>query len=98
MALIVVTLISSCFEGLGFASTTIFVSESTPEDRQAAAQGLSTAIQVVAAGLATLGATAIYQITNDTVTWFVVSGTILVCLATGWLLTRGNLSRRSLQD
>ena len=87
-ALIFITVICSCVEGIGFPAGPMLISSSVPEERQAAAQGLGSAAQVAAAAVASLLAAALYQITNDTIVWICTSITMLLLISLGWLLTK----------
>ena len=59
-----------------------------PEDRQAAAQGLASAIEVGAAAVAALGLAAIYDAFGDTTAWAVTGVTMTVLLSIGLILTK----------
>ena len=76
-------------EGIGFPSGTMLVSSSVPESRQAAAQGLASAIEVGTAAIAALGLAAVYTSAGHTAAYLVASGTMLVLLTVGWKLTNG---------
>ena len=88
VALVALTAACSCAEGIGFPSTPMLVSAAVPEDRQAAAQGLASAVEVGTAAVASLGLAAIYDTSGDTVAWAVTAVTMAVLLAVGWVLTR----------
>ena len=88
VALVALTAACSCAEGIGFPSTPMLVSAAVPEDRQAAAQGLASAVEVGTAAVASLGLAAIYDTSGDTVAWAVTAATMAVLLAVGWVLTR----------
>jgi len=88
VALVALTAACSCAEGIGFPSTPMLVSAAVPEDRQAAAQGLASAVEVGTAAVASLGLAAIYDTSGDTVAWAVTAGTMVVLLVVGWVLTR----------
>ncbi len=88
MSLVVLTIACSCAEGIGFPSTPMLVSAAVPEDRQAAAQGLASAIEVGVAAVAALGLAAIYEAAGDTVAWIVAGVTMAVLLIIGWNLTK----------
>ena len=88
VALVALTAACSCAEGIGFPSTPMLVSAAVPEDRQAAAQGLASAVEVGTAAVASLGLAAIYDASGDTVAWAVTAGTMVVLLVVGWVLTR----------
>jgi len=87
-ALVALTAACSCAEGIGFPSAPMLVSAAVPEDRQAAAQGLASAVEVGTAAVASLGLAAIYDTSGDTVAWAVTAVTMAVLLAIGWVLTR----------
>ena len=76
-------------EGIGFPSGTMLVSSSVPESRQAAAQGLASAIEVGTAAIAALGLAAVYTGAGHTAAYLVASGTMFVLLTVGWKLTNG---------
>ena len=88
VALVALTAACSCAEGIGFPSTPMLVSAAVPEDRQAAAQGLASAVEVGTAAVASLGLAAIYDTSGDTVAWAVTAVTMAVLLVIGWVLTR----------
>ncbi|MCH2622985.1 MAG: MFS transporter [Acidimicrobiales bacterium] len=88
VALVALTAACSCAEGIGFPSTPMLVSAAVPEDRQAAAQGLASAVEVGTAAVASLGLAAIYDTSGDTVAWAVTAATMAVLLVVGWVLTR----------
>jgi len=88
VALVALTAACSCAEGIGFPSTPMLVSAAVPEDRQAAAQGLASAVEVGTAAVASLGLAAIYDTSGDTVAWAVTAVTMAVLLVVGWMLTR----------
>jgi len=88
VALVALTAACSCAEGIGFPSAPMLVSAAVPEDRQAAAQGLASAVEVGTAAVASLGLAAIYDTSGDTVAWAVTAVTMAVLLVVGWMLTR----------
>ena len=88
ITLIILTILSSIFEGLGFPAGPMLVSVSVPEERQAAAQGLAGATEGAAGALASIAAAVIYQTTNDTVVWITTSIVMIVLLVFGWILTK----------
>ena len=88
VALVILTIACSCAEGAGFPSAPMLVSAAVPEDRQAAAQGLASAIEVGAAAVAALGLAAIYDAFGDTTAWAVTGVTMPVLLSIGLLLTK----------
>jgi len=87
-SLIVLTLAASVVEGLGFPSTPMLVSAAVPEARQAAAQGLMTAVEVATGAVASLAFAAIYGTTSDMVVWMTVSAVMAVLLVGGAVLSR----------
>jgi MFS family permease len=89
LALILLTVGCGFAEGIGFPSGPMLVSASVPEDRQAAAQGLASAIEVGTAAVAALGLAAVYATVGNTAAWLVTSVTMVVLLAVGWKLTAG---------
>ena len=88
MSLVILTIACSCAEGIGFPSAPMLVSAAVAEDRQAAAQGLASAIEVGVAAVAALGLAAIYDTSGDTVAWIVAGVTMMVLLIIGWNLTK----------
>jgi len=88
VALVALTAACSCAEGIGFPSTPMLVSAAVPEDRQAAAQGLASAVEVGTAAVASLVLAAIYEASGDTVAWTVAAATMAIFLVVGWVLTR----------
>ena len=88
-ALILLAIGCGFAEGIGFPSGTMLVSSSVPESRQAAAQGLASAIEVGTAAIAALGLAAVYTSAGHTAAYLVASGTMLVLLTVGWKLTNG---------
>ncbi|MDP6492283.1 MAG: MFS transporter [Acidimicrobiales bacterium] len=88
VALVVLTIVCSCAEGIGFPSTPMLVSAAVPEDRQAAAQGLASAVEVGTAAVTSVGGAVIYESSGDTVAWAVTAVVMGVLLVVGWVLTR----------
>ena len=88
LTLIILTILCSLFEGLGFPAGPMLVSVSVPEERQAAAQGLAGATEVAAGALGSIVAGVIYHTTNDTVVWITTSIIMIVLLVFGWILTK----------
>ena len=76
-------------DAFGFTAVQVAVSRSVPLDRQAAALGLMGGVQVLAAGLFAFPAAALYQQTNEKVTWVVVGIIMLVLIALSMLRLRG---------
>lgn len=89
LALILLTIGCGFAEGIGFPSGTILVSSSVPQSRQAAAQGLASAIEVGTAAIAALGLAAVYASAGHTAAYLTASATMLVLLTVGWKLTAG---------
>jgi len=89
LALILLTTACGFAEGIGFPSGTMLVSSSVPENRQAAAQGLASAIEVGAAAIAALGLAAVYASAGNTAAWLTASTSMVILLAVGWKLTAG---------
>ena len=88
-ALVCLTVCCGFAEGIGLPSGTMLVSSSVPESRQAAAQGLASAIEVGTAAIAALGLAAVYASAGHTAAYLVASATMLALLAVGWRLTTG---------
>jgi len=76
-------------DAFGFTAVQVAVSRAVPADRQAAALGLMGGIQVLAAGLFAFPAAALYQQTNERVTWVVVGCLMLVLISLSALRLRG---------
>ena len=89
LALILLAIGCGFAEGIGFPSGTILVSSSVPQSRQAAAQGLASAIEVGTAAIAALGLAAVYASAGHTAAYLTASATMLVLLTVGWKLTTG---------
>jgi len=89
VALILLTIGCGFAEGIGFPSGTMLVSSSVPQSRQAAAQGLASAIEVGTAAIAALGLAAVYASAGHTAAYLTASATMLVLLTVGWKLTAG---------
>ncbi len=89
LALILLTIGCGFAEGIGFPSGTMLVSSSVPQSRQAAAQGLASAIEVGTAAIAALGLAAVYASAGHTAAYLTASATMLVLLTVGWKLTAG---------
>jgi len=89
LALILLTIGCGFAEGIGFPSGTMLVSSSVPQSRQAAAQGLASAIEVGTAAIAALGLAAVYASAGHTAAYLTASATMLVLLTVGWKLTTG---------
>ena len=87
-ALIVLTSATSVVEGLGFPSTPMLASAAVPEERQAAAQGLMTAVEVATGAVASLAFAAVYSATSDTTVWIATSSVMALLLVVGAVLTR----------
>lgn len=80
-------------DGFAFTAAQSVVSSSVPEDRQAAALGLSGAVEVGGAGLAALPAAAVYAGLGETVLWFGVTAVMLAMVAGGAVLVRTGRAR-----
>jgi MFS family permease len=89
LVLILLTVGCGFAEGVGFPSGPMLVSASVPDERQAAAQGLASAIEVGTAAMAALGLAAVYASAGNTAAWLVTSVTMVVLLTVGWKLTAG---------
>jgi MFS family permease len=89
LALILLTIGCGFAEGIGFPSGTMLVSSSVSQSRQAAAQGLASAIEVGTAAIAALGLAAVYASAGHTAAYLTASATMLVLLTVGWKLTTG---------
>lgn len=89
LALILLAIGCGFAEGIGFPSGTMLVSSSVPQSRQAAAQGLASAIEVGTAAIAALGLAAVYASAGHTAAYLTASATMLVLLTVGWKLTTG---------
>lgn len=77
-------------DGFAFTAAQSVVSSSVPEERQAAALGLSGAVEVGAAGFAALPAAAVYSHLGETVLWFGVTVVMLALVGGGaWLVRSG---------
>ncbi len=87
-ALIILTSATSVAEGFGFPSTPMLASAAVPEERQAAAQGLMTAVEVATGAVASLVFAAIYSATSDTTVWITTSAVMAVLLVVGAVLTQ----------
>jgi len=89
LALILLAIGCGFAEGIGFPSGTMLVSSSVSQSRQAAAQGLASAIEVGTAAIAALGLAAVYASAGHTAAYLTASATMLVLLTVGWKLTAG---------
>jgi len=87
-ALIILTAATSVVEGFGFPSTPMLASAAVPEERQAAAQGLMTAVEVATGAVASLAFAAVYSATSDTTVWISTSAVMAVLLVFGAVLAR----------
>lgn len=76
-------------DAFGFTAVQVAVSRSVPLDRQAAALGLMGGVQVLAAGVFAFPAAALYQQTNEKVTWVTVGLIMLALIAIAMLRLRG---------
>lgn len=76
-------------DAFGFTATQVAVSRAVPQERQASALGLMGGVQVLGAGLFAFPAAALYQSTNEEVTWVVVGLVMLGLIALGVLRLRG---------
>ena len=81
-------------DGFAFTAAQSLVSSSVPEDRQAAALGLSGAVEVGGAGLAALPAAAVYAGFGETVLWFGVTAVMVAMVAGGAWLVRSGRARQ----
>lgn len=82
-------------DGFAFTAAQSLVSSSVPEDRQAAALGLSGAVEVGGAGLAALPAAAVYAGFGETVLWFGVTAVMVTMVAGGAWLVRSGRARQT---
>ncbi len=82
-------------DGFAFTAAQSLVSSSVPEDRQAAALGLSGAVEVGGAGLAALPAAAVYAGFGETVLWFGVTAVMVAMVAGGAWLVRSGRTRQT---
>ena len=89
LALILLTVACGFAEGIGFPAGTMLISISVSENRQAAAQGLASAIEVGTAAIAALVLAAIYATAGNTAAWLATSATMAILLTVGWKLTAG---------
>lgn len=87
-ALIILTSATAVAEGFGFPSTPMLASAAVPAERQAAAQGLMTAVEVATGAVASLVFAAIYSATSDTTVWITTSAAMAVLLVVGAVLTQ----------
>ena len=87
-ALIILTSATAVAEGFGFPSTPMQASAAVPAERQAAAQGLMTAVEVATGAVASLVFAAIYSATSDTTVWITTSAVMAVLLVVGAVLTQ----------
>ena len=89
LALILLTVACGFAEGIGFPAGTMLISISVSENRQAAAQGLASAIEVGTAAIAALVLAAIYATAGNTAAWLATAATMAILLTVGWKLTAG---------
>tara|TARA_B100000482_G_scaffold6034_1_gene4941 strand:- start:784 stop:1563 length:780 start_codon:yes stop_codon:yes gene_type:complete len=79
---------SGILEGFGFSAASMLVSAAVPEDRQAAAQGLMTAVEVGTGAVASLTLAAIYSSYGDTLAWLITAFSMMILLILGYILTK----------
>jgi|DEB0MinimDraft_10_1074344.scaffolds.fasta_scaffold00005_12 MFS family permease len=87
--LVIVMMIAGIADGYGYTAGQVAVSQSVPEDRQAAALGLMGAAEVLAAGMSALPSAALYEHHGDKVAWLAVGSSTLIILAIGTSRLRG---------
>ena len=66
----------------------MLVSAAVPEDRQAAAQGLMTAVEVGTGAIASLVLAAIYSSYGDTLAWLITAFSMMILLILGYIFTK----------
>lgn len=86
--LVAVTTLTSVIEGFGFPTIPMLASAAVPEERQAAAQGLLSAVEVAAGAISSLTIAFIYGMSGDTIAWTVTGITMAVLLIIGTVLTQ----------
>ncbi len=87
-ALVAVTMVTSVLEGFTFPSAPMLVAAAVPENRQASAQGLMSAVEVATAAVAAVILAVIYDRHGDLTAWIVTAVTMAILLVIGAILTR----------
>ncbi len=86
--LIFLAFFNGVLEGFSFSAASMLVSAAVPEDRQAAAQGLMTAVEVGTGAVASLALAAIYSSYGDTLAWLITGFSMMILLILGYILTK----------
>jgi len=86
--MVALTMCTSVMEGFTFPSAPMLVAAAVPADRQAAAQGLMSAVQVATAAVAAALLAMVYDAHGDLVAWAVTAIAMAILLVIGAILTR----------
>ncbi len=86
--LVILTAATSVIEGIGFPAGPMLVSAAVPQDRQAAAQGLMTAVEVATGAVFSIVGALVYDRHGDTAAWGMAAVVMALLLAVGFVLTR----------
>ncbi len=86
--LVLLTGATSVVEGFGFPSTMMLTAAAVPEERQASAQGLMTAVEVATGAVSSLAIAAVYNARGDTTAWVATAVAMGILLVVGAVLTR----------
>ncbi len=86
--MVALTMATSVLEGFTFPSAPMLVAAAVPAERQAAAQGLMSAVQVATAAVAAALLAMVYDAHGDLVAWAVTAGSMAILLVIGAILTR----------
>jgi len=86
--MVALTMCTSVLEGFTFPSAPMLVAAAVPAERQAAAQGLMSAVEVATAAVAAALLALVYDAHGDLVAWAATAFTMAILLVIGAILTR----------
>ncbi len=86
--MVALTMCTSVLEGFTFPSAPMLVAAAVPAERQAAAQGLMSAVEVATAAVAAALLALVYDARGDLVAWAATAFTMAILLVIGAILTR----------
>ncbi|MEC9394206.1 MAG: MFS transporter, partial [Actinomycetota bacterium] len=86
--MVALTMCTSVLEGFTFPSAPMLMAAAVPAERQAAAQGLMSAVEVATAAVAAALLALVYDARGDLVAWAATAFTMAILLVIGAILTR----------
>jgi len=86
--MVALTMATSVLEGFTFPSAPMLVAAAVPQERQASAQGLMSAVEVATAAVAAALLAMVYDAHGDLVAWAVTAVAMAILLVIGAILTR----------